>query len=112
MLEQYKAGAATLKDLIEATTEDVEGKVFEIEETRRYQQLVPIMDRLDLLAAIESIRLESGRDYSALAMPFLAGMDKLAAKQSDDPSGDEASAGGPQMMQPPATDSAPVGAMA
>ena len=112
VLEQYKAGAATLKDLIEATTEDVEGKVFEIEETRRYQQLVPIMDRLDLLAAIESIRLESGRDYSALAMPFLAGMDKLAAKQSDAPSGDEASAGGPQMMQPPATDSAPVGAMA
>lgn len=112
MVEQLKVGACTLEGVIEAVTEDVEGRVFELEEARRYQNLAPIIDKLDLLAAIESIRLESGRDYSQLAMPYLAGMDQLAAGQPQMQQQDPNAGNVANMMHAPATESADVGAMA
>ena len=66
--QEVADGANTLRGLIETTTEDVDGRVFEIQEETRYQTLAPIAAKLDLLSYIEWMRVSEGRDMSELAM--------------------------------------------
>ena len=60
------AGAGTMKDLVAATTEDVSGKIEEIEEEKRYQIEAPALIQLDFLYAIQVIKEDSGRDLAPL----------------------------------------------
>lgn len=66
--EEVKAGVSTMEDLIGTVYSDVSGQVKKLEVARRYQQQGSVIDNLDFLAALEAIRLDSGRDYSQIAM--------------------------------------------
>ena len=97
--QEVQDGVSTLEDLIETQYEDVSGQITKLELARRYQAVGPIIDRLDLLASIEAIRLHEGRDYTQLALA--TGLLQGAQVADTQPIPGQDQGGDGMMMRPP-----------
>lgn len=106
--KQVMDGVATKNDLIAVNTEDVSGKVEELEEEARYQETGSVMDKFDLLHAINVVKIKTGRDYAPY---FLASGGATADSADSMMGGDEGGVGGAR-TDPPATGTPDAGAVA
>ena len=108
-LMQYQAHIIPFEELIATVTEDVSGQKEKLEIERRYQQLGPMLDNADLLAMVEAIKLDSG---GAMDLSFLLNPNN-GPPSAIPPEGDvsDATGGGMNRTDPPATSTPAVGAM-
>lgn len=114
--QQVVDGVQTPEDLIAVVTEDVSGTVEKLDEWRRYQQLAPAFDNMDLLASVELVKLKYGIDYSFLLMGAGQGpaANQMAQGQQEQASLQPQQSGtsmGVQTTAPPPTEVSPVEVM-